>query len=250
MEDKLGFLAGDAPAEPVIAPVIDAPAPEPTPEGPARGADGKFVAASPEPAPVQEAPPVVAPEPAPAAPIVPPPEPGHVPISALMDERDKRKAAEERAARYEQQERQNAAPLEPDEQFRAELRSQRLHFSRELANTRHTPDLVTKAHEWAYAKADADPLFNQKALQAPDPYEFAVQEYQRDQIVSQVTPADLAAFNAWRAAQAALTPQAGSPATPTPVAAPPRSLASATSAGGVQHIPTGDGQAYDGLFKG
>ena len=65
----------------------EAPAVEPVSEGPARGPDGKFVSAASEAPPVAETPPAATPE------AETPPEQQHAPITALLDERDKRKAA-------------------------------------------------------------------------------------------------------------------------------------------------------------
>ena len=86
-DDQLAFLSEQSGGpEGAPAPAGQAPEPqaqaEPAP-GPDRGPDGKFVAKAPPAAP-------------PAPP--PPPEPGHVPISAMLDEREKRQALEKRLA--------------------------------------------------------------------------------------------------------------------------------------------------------
>lgn len=245
--DKLDFLAGEIPDETLTpAEEIDA--------GPARGPDGRFASTElqPEPEPALEA---IEPE---AAPLVapPPPEPGHVPLSAVLDEREKRQALERELAELRRQHAQPQAPaMDPYEDPAAYTQqvvlNTKLDMSEEMARSKHGDDLVEQAKTWAVDKMSKSPGFSQEVLSNRHPYEFAVQAYQRDQLVSQLKPDDLAQFQAWKAAQAA--PQAqplAAPAAPIPpVAAPPRSLAAATSAGGLQHVPTGDGVAFDSLFK-
>jgi hypothetical protein len=202
---------------------------------------------APEPVEQQEAPVEVAPEIK--------PEPAHVPITALMDERDKRKAAEAKLATFEQQ----PAPVQiPDQfedpegytaaiqdQFEQRLYGQTLAISERFAVQQYGKETTDAALEWGRAKCAADPYFNAQVRQSSDPAGFAVQEYQRDQIASQVTPDDYQKFKAWQAAQAEITPQ---PVTPSPPI-PARSIGSIPSAGGVDHVPVGPGVAYDGLFK-
>lgn len=274
--DKLHFLSPSAgESEPVSAPE-PAPAPEPAgSEGPARGPDGKFAAKEPAPAASEVVEPAPAPEPpAPAAaPQAAPPDPVHVPLTAHLDEREKRQRAEAELARLKAQ--QPTAPAftppnrdEDPEGFEAyrealideRLRVQSRDFSRRLAEVAHGKETVQQAHEWGFAKCAADPLFNQKVMQSEDPYELVVSEWQRDQLLSRFSDkAELDAFNAWKAAQAnpqsAPPPAAATPAavttsitSPTPPPPPPRSLAGASSAGGPATVPVGPGRAYDGAF--
>lgn len=248
--DKLDFLSGETPVDALTpAEEIDADT------GPARGPDGKFISqAEPQIEPVLDAAPE--PEPAPLAATPAPPEPGHVPLSAVLDEREKRQALERELAELRRQHAQPQAPaLDPYEDPAAYTQQValniKLDMSEELARSKHGDELVEQAKQWAVAKFGQSPAFQQEVLSNRNPYEFAVQAYQRDQLVSQLKPDDLAAFQAWKAAQASLQPaQLAAPAAiPQPVAAPPRSLASATSAGGAAHVPTGEGQAFDSLFK-
>src|SRR6478735_1788096 len=91
MADFLEQVLGEAePATPVEEPIVGNPAVEPIAE----------VASEPV-APAAEV--VAQPEAA-------KPEPGYVPISALMDERDKRKAAEAKAQQYAPHPQQQQAP--------------------------------------------------------------------------------------------------------------------------------------------
>jgi hypothetical protein len=252
LEDKLSFLSGGTPAETVTPEPVVEPTPEPTPDGPLRGPDGKFAAASPEPAPEPAPAPAPVPEPTPAA---PPPEPGHVPISAMLDEREKRQALEREIADL----RKNAqpAPAGPDPFEDPAAYTQqvalniKLDLSEDMARGKHGDEVVNQARDWVMAKMGESPTFRDEVLSNRNPYEFAVQAWQRDQVVSQLQPSDLAAFKAWQAAQAALatTPQAAPAAPPAPVVPPPASLAAAPSAGGAAHVPIGEGQAFDSVFR-
>ena len=215
-DDKLNFLDGETPVEPATPPADPASA-GPSPEvsrDPAR------------------------PPPAPA------PEPGHVPISALLDEREKRQA--ERAQR-EALERQiadlraQAGPRpepEPTEVLEAALYSQNLRASRRFAEREYGKDAVAQVHDWAARRCDEDPQFNHQMRSSEDPYEAALLAYNREQILANVRPADLAAFKAWQERQAR------SPS-PSPASAPPpRSLATAPNAGGRPSVLVGPGEAF------
>jgi hypothetical protein len=228
-------------AEPAAAP---APEPKTAPEGPAqdraKDARGKFAGKSePAPEPAQ-----AAPAPAPQA---PPPEPGHVPISALLDEREKRQAAD-RAYR-ELQERlaaqQPQEPPPPEEAFEQVLYAQNLRISRRFAERQYGAELTASVHDWAVKRCDADPLFNLQMRSSDDPYEAAMQAYNREQILAAVGPSDLEAFQAWKTAQAQLSATQPVPQ-PAPAAPLPRSLADAPGNGavGLPHVPVGPGEAF------
>lgn len=203
-----------------------------------RGPDGKFAAKA-------------APE-APEAPEKPsPPEPGHVPLSAVLDEREKRQASEKALKALQDQleaERRDWQAQNPPDaaQQAAEQRyADNLRFSRKFAEREYGKELTASVHDWAVAKCDADPFFNAQMRASEDPYEAAIQAYNREQIAAQVSPADFEAFKAWQAAQAAapLTAQ-----TPQPVApAPPRSLANAAGSGlkGEAASEMGEGTAFN-----
>lgn len=261
--DKLDFLDGETPAsEPTPAPEAPAhvaEAPEQS-SGPVRGPDGKFASASsPEPAPVEVATPAPAPQEA--------PPPAHVPISALMDERDKRKAMEAQLSALQAQQ-QRAAPPPPDRyddpegyeafqeaRFQQAIYETRRDMSKRFAEMQHTPEVVAIAHEWALNRAASDPEFNAKAFASPDPYGFAVAEMRKEQLLQTVDPgkfdpAQYQQFLTWQAQQAgqgqqqqAFAPVPSQPPQPLPV-----SLATAPSAGGAAHVPTGPGQAFGRAF--
>jgi hypothetical protein len=247
-EDTLAFLSGgteDTAAAPSPAPE----APSATPEGPPRGPDGRF--ASREPA--SDAGGAAA-----SAPAAPRPEPGHVPLSAVLDERERRQAAEARLAEYEALQREAVAQaqdaeLPPAERVEHALYAQNLRASRRFAEREYGKGAITALHDWAVARCDADPFFNQQMLASEDPYEAAYRAWQSEQVLARVSPTDLADYEAWKTARAAVVSAArgsgpgGFPQQP----APPRSLATAPNAGGsgLPEIQFGPGAAHASLFK-
>jgi len=262
-DDKLSFLAGPAPGEGETVTQPESAAPEITtpPAGAERDAHGRFAARPTEQPAAPETPPAVAAD-TPAAPATPP-EPGHVPISALLDEREKRQAEKARAEKLERDladlraKAAPAAPAPPEEQLRAALYAQNLRTSRRFAERAHTPELVATVHDWAAARCDTDPAFNAQMRESEDPYEAAMAAYQRHQVLEAVKPADLADFQAWRAAQAAQAAGGAPPASPAapqaraPAALPPKSLANASGSGavGTPHVPVGPGQAFGATIR-
>jgi len=249
LEDALGQQP-EGEDQHVEAPAEAAPAAE-TPEAMAseldreRDAQGRFAAKAKAetPAPPQQ-----------------PSEPGHVPISALLDEREQRQAAQkaqrELQERFERERSEwqaaNREPVSPEEQFQAALYQQNLRISRRFAEREYGPELIAKVHDWAKAKCDADPFFNGQMRSSEDPYGAAVQAYNREQIAAEVSPADFEAFKAWKAANAAV-PAVSAPIPPQPApAAPPRSLTHAPGNGLARGGDTGpvpeEGAAFSAAF--
>jgi hypothetical protein len=188
-------------------------------------------------------------DPAPETPPAPAPaEPGHVPLGTLLDEREKRQAAERTAKALEDRlaAQQPQPPDTPEARFEATRYADNLRYSRKFADKAYGADLVSTVHDWAFQKCASDPFFNAQMRSSDDPYEAAMQAYNREQILAKVSPSDLEAFEAWKAANAAA--QAQTPATPHPpaVAPLPRSLADAPGTGGAgrTHIPVGPGEAF------
>jgi hypothetical protein len=248
-DDKLNFLGGSQPtgsedtsARAAADTATAAPA-EQSGEGPQRGPDGRFLTAVPVTDPVS---------PAPATPTVTPAEPGHVPISALLDEREKRQAEKAQREALERQiaeMRAQATPprqLEPTEELSQALYVQGLRASRRFAEREYGKETIATVHDWAAKRCDEDPVFNQQMRASEDPYEAAFQAYSREQVLEAVKPSDLAAFKAWQAAQAAGGEGGAPPAAPAPSPAAPRSLATASGTGGAgaPHVPVGPGQAF------
>lgn len=236
--DKLDFLDGSP--EPIEEPrVEEVQAPEPVIETPVEP-----VAAEPHPF---------------VAPVVPPVhEPGFVPIAAIMDERDKRKAVEEqlRALLAQQQPQQVPDPIEdPEGAFahqqaltqQAVLNS-KLDISEDLARDKHGEETVDAAKNWALQKFSQSPAYQAEVLRQRNPYAFVVKEYQKEQTLQKLgTPDDIDGYLAWKAAQTQIQQQAAEAVTSQPTV-PTRSIASATSAGGAQHIATGPGVAFGDTF--
>jgi hypothetical protein len=247
-------------AEPPAAPAA--------PEGPARGPDGKFAPreahqpappaqAAPAPAP---APPAAVPAPTPAPAPTPQPDAAHVPISALLDEREKRQAAERRAQELQSRVSPPAAPT-AEQRLETALRQQTFDMSRRFAEQAHTPAVVDQAHAWAVAKCDADPAFNAQMHASRDPYGDVIKAWRQEQLLQTVTPDDLDDYKAWKASRSA----GGAPGpTPTPAPAPaptparlsppppPRSLADAPNAGGSgaqPETPIGPGAAFASTIR-
>lgn len=237
MSDPLDFLKAESPQ-------ADEPVDNQSDAAPAPGEDG---ASAPDAKAATDAPAAPAP--------VAPPEPGHVPISAMLDEREKRQALERQLAAIQEQQRAaalaNAAPIPIEEQVEARLYAANLNASRRFAEREYGKDVIKTVHEWAVDRCNADPLFNQQMRSSEDPYEAAMQAYNREQVLAEVKPDELAAFKAWKAAQA----QAGQVSTQShpssPAVALPRSLANApgNGASGSAAVPVGEGNAYAGLFK-
>lgn len=207
----------------------EAPAVEPVVETPAEPVA--------EPAPVET----------PAEPAKP--EPGFVPFAAVLDERDKRKELQAEIERMRQAQPAPTPQAIPDmfedpegytsalaTTFEQKLYQQQLNMSDRFAQNQYGEELTTAAKQWAFEKCNTDPYFNAKVRESGDPVGYAVKEYQRDQIVSTVTPDDFKQFTAWKQAQATMaTPTAQE--TPSPAKPPPRSLASAPSAGPAANEP-------------
>lgn len=183
-----------------------------------------------------------------AEPVVEPkqPEPGYVPLNAVLDEREKRKALEAQLAKYQAAERQPETQEVPDmfedpegwqnyqrQEYKQELYRQRADFSHRLAVKDHGKETVDQALAWGQQRCMEDPSFNTAVLNNPDPVGFAVEQYQREQMASALTPDEFAQFKAWKDAQANVQAQATKPEKTVP----PKSLATAPSAGGVTTEP-------------
>jgi hypothetical protein len=202
--------------------------------------------------------PVAAPEPV-NEPVIevkpePKPETGHIPISALLDEREKRKALESRLAEFERMQ----APQAPDPNLdpvgwqQSQIQGvhqavidTRLNMSEVAAKRHYGAELTEAAKQWSLQQFQSNPAFQAQVLNNPDPYDYAITAYQRDQIASQVTNDDFKQFQAWKSAQAQV---AAAPAA-TPQSAPvPRSIASTPSAGGGTQVVIDDDQAFAGAI--
>ncbi len=171
----------------------------------------------------------------------PKPEAQHVPITALLDERDKRRTLEQELERLRASQQPTQQPSAPDmfddpegyASYQSAMTEQtaintKLDISEEMARDKFGDEEVEAAKNWALSQFQSRPDFQRQVLTQRHPYKFAVEAYRREQMVSQVTPDDFAQFKAWQAAQSQIQAQTK----PAPQA-PPRSLASAPSAGGI-----------------
>ncbi len=167
------------------------------------------------------------PEPAePAAPPPTPPDPrlreeGHVPLAAMLDERDKRQALEKRLAELsgarEALARAAADPPSPGSAGRAAaVRRQPQRLAPVRRARVRQGDGRARSTSGPRTRCDADPLFNQQMRSSDDPYEAAMQAYNRERVVAEVSAGELDAFRAWKAATA---PGPGGKPDPHPIIA-------------------------------
>lgn len=235
---------------------------------------------APEPAPEVASPPLepdpelaaVEDEGVPAS--APPAEPARedraVPITALLDERDRRQAAErerDELRRWRSEiEAAKAKPPDfheaPDERFAYErqtvdqkLLNERLNISEMLARREHGDAAVDAAREAYFHAAQASPEMRQAALTKADPYGFVVGWHKRQTIIDEIGTDP----EAWKARQresmkdalkAEILAELQGAADPAPSRPkPPASLASAPAAG-----KSGEarprGSAFDAAFGG
>lgn len=265
-----------------LTPTVDSPlepirtetAPAAPAAVPARDEQGRFASPeAPNPAPVPQAPA------APAA-ATPDADPDKQPINraefkGYLDEKAKRKAAEDRAAaaeaRIQQFERQQPSqiPSANDPQALAQYIDQQrtslaFDMSETMAREKHGDEPVTQAMDWALQRAQQSQAFAAEYLKQKHPIDWAVKQHKRDTVMNQVGD-DPDAYVRRRAAELGLIGQAPpqtDAAQPSPAAspqpaslptqqvpAPTRSIANATSAGGIQVAPQGEFAAIDGMFN-
>lgn len=193
-----------------------------------------------EPVAEQAATPIAEPAPLPANPEPIKPEPGFVPLAVALDERDRRKKveAENERLRAAQQPQEPIDIYDPEQlaaQQQGQLLDVKLNFSEEMTRDKFGDELVDKARDWATQRFISNPEYQQEVLKQRNPWKYVVEQYQRDQIASQVSTSEFKQFRAWQAAQSALAAQ--TPAAPvaaqTPPVQPPTSLASVVSAGSI-----------------
>jgi len=188
-------------------------------------------------------------------------QPGYVPVAALQAERDKRQRIEREVDELRRWRQQVETPQKkpdffenPDEalsQFQRQLQQQQiadnLRLSRFYAEREYGADLVNEAYEWF----DQHPEQSQSLLKEPSPFHAAVETYKRQKLLQEVGPDP----DGWKRKQeetlrqqirAELEAEFAQKA-PTRPAAPPRSLASAPSAGGNSE-PVPD--PFDDMFGG
>lgn len=201
-------------------------------------------------------------EPVSAPPAELPKEQHVAPLTALLDEREKRQAAEREAAelrewRRQQEERQRAAQVQaPDPRqdpdgalqheramFQAQLTNSRLQTSRFLAEKDFGVDVVKET----FAFFDKNPALSHQFVDHPSPFHAAVEFYKRQKVAEEVgaDPAGYEAKIEARLREKLMAEMQTQPAQPKPRL--PGSLAAAPAAG-VAGEPASKGSAFDAAF--
>lgn len=200
--------------------------------------------------PASAASPATVAPPAPAA-----PAPGHVPLSAVLDEREKRQKAERELAALQAQ---IQPPKTPDatsdpkgwqaaqdarmSKFELDTRMQ---MSGRFAAQHYGQDKVQAAMEWGATQNSDDPFFGSKFTAQADPYGWLVEQHRQAQTLGLLggKTAEEWAIE-YAASQGFVKPDGATNTQPAPAApapagvqpvrqqvAPPRSIASVTPAG-------------------
>jgi len=234
-----------------------------TPETPV---EAPQAATQPEPTP--------APTPTPpsetAAPVpVPEKQREEIPLPVFLDMRDKLKAAERERdeLRAAQRQPQAVPSIQDDPEAFAAHQADLINRTRTstifdvsetMATEKYGAEPVKSAMDWAMQRAEASPAFAAEYLKQKHPIDWAVKQQKRDALLNEMgddPDAFIARKIAERSAGQAQTPAAPVMAHTQPVApqahtpAPPASLASAPSAGGMATIPTGPMAAFDATFR-
>jgi hypothetical protein len=185
-------------------------------------------------------------------------EPVMVPLKALHETRDQVQQLRAELDRLRQPS-PSQAPQAPDIfedpegfvqyqnlQLQAATLNTTLNISEEMARNTVGQEVVNEAQAWGAQAFAANPSFYQHFLQQRNPYGFLVEQYKRASTYAKLgnDPSEIEAFVAWK--QANKAPQAQATST---TQTPPPSIASATSAGGAQHIATGPGVAFDNVIR-
>jgi hypothetical protein len=240
-DEKLNFLDAEEPATPApepSAPVIEAEkpaAPEPEPQGDGRARD---------------------------------PETGRfVPISALLDERDKRQAEtakridlEAQLQRYQQPQQPEQIPTDPSGIIQYALAEQqriafneRLNTSELMARQAHGEDIVSEAQQAFLSAVGQNPMLQQQLQGQIHPYDFVVKWHRQHKLMSEIGQDP----EAWRKSEAekiraqVLAELQGQGVSPAPSSQqPPPSVVGRPAAARAGTVPVGGGNAFDNLFKG
>ena len=214
-------------------------------------------------------------EPEAAAPIVEPeptpqthrPDAGYVPIGAVLDEREKRKALEQELAQYRQRQQPEAIdPFDDPQAFAAQQQGlvqqaiiqDRFERSNEDAVEKYGEDKVKAAVDWATSRAQQNPTFAAEYMGKTRPIQWIVQQHERDVLMADIgDPSKLDDWFAREAAKRGYSAQSA-PAAAIPVVAPqpatppvkvPRSLvAQGSGPSDVRDVAAGALAAVDAVF--
>lgn len=208
---------------------------------------------------------------------------GHrVPLTALLAEREKRQNIQRELDDFKSRHTTQESGL-PDIQIpdpavdlpgylrvtqginNMQLLNERMNNSERFARKEHGNEVVDKAMNWALERFKGNPAYEQQVMDAADPYDIVVKDFQGQSRVQETEGDEYKEFLAWKQAKAGgdqggatgggntPTPSqpaaASAPAQPA-VSAPPRSIASMASGGGSpREVPSGPGQAFDNVFQ-
>lgn len=234
------------------------------------GADAGLVPAPETPAvetpvPVEQAAPAAPnPGPDPASPAAPAVQPGFVPLSAVLDEREKRQGLEKQLQELQRKQQPPAAMPDAtsdpkgwqaaqDARYQKYEMDTKMQMSGRFAAQHYGQDKVQAAMQWGQSQNAEDQYFGSKFTAQSDPYGWLVEQHRQAQalgLLAGKSPEDWALAYAQsqgfvKPEGAAATPQqpATAPAVAQPVApqrpaAPPRSIANETPAGGTAAVVT------------
>lgn len=267
-DDKLAFLDRPRDDHGRFAPTKSEPAPAPV------------ATEAPPPSQPEPAPPAVAPEAtAPAAPPQDPaattrPDPGYVPIAALLDTREQaqkaKREAEEYKRKWEESQKRPAPIIDPiadpegfartwEERQTEERQKMLFETSFLVALQQHGNETVNAAEEWLKSELETNPGLLQTIMRQRHPYDFVVQQHKRSLNFAKLGDDDPETWFEKRAKelgyvkldqQAASVPSAAAPSPQQGTPLPRPSLASAPSVGGsAPKVPTGPGVAFETVFK-
>lgn len=177
-----------------------------------------------------------------------------VPVVALLDEREKRQAAERKAeetarklAELEARMKQSQQPAEkvdyfdnPEAAISQHMTTVKLQQSKFLAEREFGADVVAEA----YAYFDQNPQESQQLLNHPSPFHAAVEVFKQKQLLQEIG-SDPEAWKAKQMEELKAQILAEQPAASKPTAPPP-SMARAPRAGGEGRAP---GNAFDEVFS-
>jgi len=248
-EDDLSFLTLDEP------PATPAPAPVETPQP----AADPGTAAQPDPQP----------DPAPAQ----PQQPGFVPLSAVLDEREKRQKIErdyaEAQKKWEAAQPPKQAPsvtsdpqgwqAEQEQRFAKREMDLKMELSGRFAAQHHGADKIEAAKQWGAQQNQVDPYFGQKFTAQNDPFGWLVEQHRQALTLGEIGNKTAQEWALEYAASMGYAPPAAPqqqqtvPAQAQPVVQPkpvPRSIANVAPAGtSTNEAPIMEGDLVNSLFK-
>ena len=197
-------------------------------------------------------------EPAPSAPPAPEPEAQRIPLTAMLDEREKRQNAERELAEMRrqmaqfQQKQQQPVPdfyEKPDErleyerqQFQAQMHNMRVGQSRFLAEKDFGKEIVDEAY--AFFDQPQNRGMTEQFADHPSPYHAAVEYYKKQKFLQEVNDPDEWRNKERERIRQELLAEASQPSKPK---APPPSMAKAPAVGTEAIAP---GNVFDGMFPG